>query len=79
MSLRVILSAIVILVLIAIFRVIGDSDAADLVLTNGNIVTVDDGNPTAQAIAIREGKILAIGSALAIDEFVGRQTEIRFC
>lgn len=76
MSLRVILSAIVILVLIAIFRVIGDSDAADLVLTNGNIVTVDDGNPTAQAIAIREGKILAIGSALAIDEFVGRQTEI---
>ena len=76
MSLRVILSAIVILVLVAIFRVIGDSDAADLVLTNGNIVTVDDGNPTAQAIAIREGKILAIGSALAIDEFVGRQTEI---
>ena len=55
---------------------IGDSDAADLVLTNGNIVTVDDGNPTAQAIAIREGKILAIGSAVAIDEFVGRQTEI---
>jgi len=76
MSLRVILSAIVILVLIAIFRVIGDSDAADLVLTNGNIVTVDDGNPTAQAIAIREGKILAVGSAVAIDEFVGRQTEI---
>jgi predicted amidohydrolase YtcJ len=76
MSLRVILSAIVILVLVAIFRVIGDSDAADLVLTNGNIVTVDDGNPTAQAIAIREGKILAIGSAVAIDEFVGRQTEI---
>ena len=55
---------------------IGDSDAADLVLTNGNIVTVDDGNPTAQAIAIREGKILAVGSAVAIDEFVGRQTEI---
>ncbi len=76
MSLRVILSAIVILVLVAIFRVIGDSDAADLVLTNGNIVTVDDGNPTAQAIAIREGKILAVGSAVAIDEFVGRQTEI---
>lgn len=76
MSLRVILSAIAIIVLVAILQVIGDSNAADLVLINGHIVTVDDDNPTAQAIAIREGKILALGSDTDIDEFVGLRTEV---
>ncbi len=76
MSSRVILSAIAILVLISVLRVIGDRDAADLVLINGHIVTVDDGNPTAQAIAIKEGKILALGSDADIDEFLGSQTEV---
>ena len=42
MSSRVIFSAIAILVLISVLRVIGDRDAADLVLINGNIVTVDE-------------------------------------
>jgi len=76
MSLRVILSAIAIIVLVAILQVIGDSNAADLVLINGHIVTVDDDNPTAQAIAIKEGKILALGSDADMDELVGSQTEV---
>ena len=76
MSSRVIFSAIAILVLISVLRVIGDRDAADLVLINGNIVTGDDANPTAQAIAIKEGKILALGSDADIDEFLGSQTEV---
>lgn len=76
MSLRVILSAIAIIVLVAILQVLRDSDSADLVLRNGNVITVDDDNPEAQAIAIREGKILAIGSDSDIDEFVGSRTEI---
>ncbi len=76
MSLRIILSTIAILVLVAILQVIGDSDSADLVLRNGNVITIDDDNPSAQAIAIREGKILAIGSNSDIDEFVGSRTEI---
>ena len=76
MSSRIIFSAIAILVLISVLRVIGDRDAADLVLINGHIVTVDDDNPTAQAIAIKEGKILALGSDADIDEFLGSQTEV---
>ena len=75
-SLRVILSAVAILVLISVLRVINDGDAADLVLTNGHIVTVDDDNPTAQAIAIRDGEILAVGNNSEINEFIGFQTEI---
>ena len=76
MSSRIILSAIAILVLISVLRVIGDRDAAELVNINGLIVTVDDDNPTAQAIAIKEGKILALGSDADIDEFLGSQTEV---
>ena len=36
-----------------------DTNSADLVLRNGNIITVDDDNPSAQAIAVRDGRIVA--------------------
>ena len=37
--------------------------SADLILTNGRIYTVDPDKPWAQAIAIADGRILAVGSA----------------
>src|SRR5471030_159081 len=42
---------------------------ADLILRNGKIVTMNAAAPTAQAIAIRGGKIVAVGS----DAYVRRQ------
>jgi predicted amidohydrolase YtcJ len=53
-----------------------DTNSADLVLRNGNIVTVDDDNPSAQAIAVRDGRIVAVGSDADIDEYVGAGTEV---
>ena len=53
-----------------------DGDSADLVLRNGNIVTVDDDNPTAQAIAVRDGRIVAVGSDAEIDGYVGAGTRV---
>jgi predicted amidohydrolase YtcJ len=53
-----------------------DPEPADLVLTNGNIVTVDDANPQAQAIAVRDGRILAVGTDSEIDEYVGSGTRV---
>jgi hypothetical protein len=38
---------------------------ADLVLVNGNIRTGDDGQPRAEAIAIRDGRVLAVGDIAA--------------
>lgn len=35
---------------------------ADLILINGNVVTVDQSLPNAEAIAIKDGKILKVGS-----------------
>ena len=37
--------------------------AADTIYTGGDIVTVNDAQPTAEALAVKDGKILAVGDA----------------
>lgn len=49
---------------------------ADLVLTNGNIVTVDVEQPVAEAIAIQGDRIVAVGSNEEILTYLGAQTEV---
>lgn len=39
----------------------GLKENADLLLVNGRVVTVDDKNPTAEAIAVRDGRIIEVG------------------
>jgi hypothetical protein len=36
--------------------------AADIVLFGGSIVTVDDAQPSVEAVAVKDGKIVAVGS-----------------
>ncbi|MGB5353995.1 MAG: amidohydrolase [Woeseia sp.] len=49
---------------------------ADLVLINGNIRTVDDSKPLAQAIAVRGDRIAAVGSNDDIAAWRGEETEV---
>lgn len=49
---------------------------ADLILTNGHLVTVDSSRPEAEAVAITGDRILAVGTMEEIDEFRGPDTEI---
>ncbi len=49
---------------------------ADLVLLSGKIVTVDESQPEAEALAIRDGRILAVGSDTEIEAYVGPNTEV---
>lgn len=49
---------------------------ADLVLVNGKVVTVDDALPEAQALAVKGGRILAVGSSDEIQGYVGRSTRV---
>src|SRR5215467_8698495 len=49
---------------------------ADLVLTNGNIITVDARDAVAQALAIRGSKIVFVGSSADVKKFVGEKTEV---
>ncbi len=52
------------------------TDFADLILTNGQIATVDTTNPTVQALAIKNGKILSVGTNKEIKKFVGDSTKV---
>jgi predicted amidohydrolase YtcJ len=51
-------------------------DAADLVLRNGRVVTVDSLMPEAEAVAIRGHTIIAVGTNAEIEAYVGRDTEV---
>ncbi|HSR68807.1 MAG TPA: amidohydrolase [Acidobacteriota bacterium] len=49
---------------------------ADLVLKNGKIATVDENNSEVQALAAREGRIVALGSDADIEAYLGPSTEV---
>src|SRR4029077_4004994 len=55
---------------------LGQQSAPDLVLTNGKIVTVDERFTIAQAVAIRGGRIAAVGSNQEIARLAGRNTRM---
>jgi predicted amidohydrolase YtcJ len=48
----------------------------DLILIHGNILTVDSKDSTAQAVAIRKGKIIAVGSDRDIQQLVTQATQV---
>jgi len=49
---------------------------ADLVLTGGHVHTVDDERPRAEAVAVRDGRIVAVGSATEVRPLVGPRTRV---
>mgnify|MGYP002631208418 CR=1 FL=1 len=52
------------------------SEHADLVLRGGKIVTVDADQPEVSGMAVREGRILALGTGEEMDAFVGPRTRV---
>ncbi len=51
-------------------------EPADLALVNGRVVTVDSAQPTAEAVAVRGGRILAVGSDADIRRYIGPDTRV---
>ena len=56
--------------------VAGQAEPADLVLRGGRIVTLDPAVPEAQALAARNGAIVAIGSNADVERYVGASTQV---
>src|SRR5690606_25659874 len=48
----------------------------DIIFHNGRITTLDRGNPVATAVAIKDGKFLAVGSDSEIDAMAGSKTRV---
>src|SRR5690242_13481305 len=49
---------------------------ADLVLRGGKIVTIDDRQPEAEALAVAGDRIVAVGSAAEINQRIGPSTRV---
>ncbi len=52
------------------------SDAADTVYLNGRIYTVDDDQPWAEALAVKDGRLLAVGRVADVDALSADSTEV---
>ncbi|MCP4727937.1 MAG: amidohydrolase family protein, partial [bacterium] len=65
-----------ILSLILILIGCGTNEVSDLVLMNGKLITMDPDNPLAEAAAVSNGKIVAVGSADKIEDYIGEETEV---
>ncbi len=50
--------------------------AADLILRNGAIYTVDDSQPWAEAVAVRDGEIVFVGADAEVTPFQGPRTRV---
>jgi predicted amidohydrolase YtcJ len=54
----------------------GDFNAPDLVLINGKVLTLDGRSTVTEAVAVRDGKILATGSSASIKSLAGSRTRV---
>jgi predicted amidohydrolase YtcJ len=52
------------------------SRPADLIVTNARVLTMDEDNPRAEAVAVRDGKVLAVGDRKTIGGLKGEGTEV---
>jgi len=64
------------ILLAALFLFGCTSEKADMVINNGIIYTMDDFYPLAEAVAIRDGKIIAVGSEYAVGPYIGSETKV---
>jgi predicted amidohydrolase YtcJ len=54
----------------------GPENPADLVLINGNVYTLDENQPAAEALAVRGDRIAAVGSEAEVRALVGNDTRV---
>ncbi len=54
----------------------GGSPGADMILHNGNVTTLDTNNPSATAIAIKDGRILKVGNNTEVLKLKNESTKV---
>jgi hypothetical protein len=68
--------AVGLIVLSGVTASVAQPPAADLIITNARVWTVDKARPTADAIAIRGDRVVAVGTAPEIDGLRGARTRV---
>jgi len=67
--------SLLVLLSLAFAPALAAQEPADLIVTNARIYTVDENRPLADAMAIRDGRVIFIGSARGAEVFAGSRTE----
>ena len=52
-----------------------DGEGADLILTNARVYTVESKQPWAEAVAVKDGRIVAVGSSVTVGKLRGAATK----
>ena len=52
------------------------AEPADAIWLNGPIITIDDAHPQAEAVAVRDGRIVAVGKRKAVLRYQGETTAV---
>ena len=53
-----------------------EQEHAEFIIINGKVFTVSEKNPQVQAVAVRDGKIMALGTDEEIKEYIGLSTDV---
>lgn len=66
------------LIIAALLFVPGNAalEGADVVFKNGQIYTVNERQPRAEAVAVKGGRIIFVGSNAGVKKYVGRETRV---
>ena len=78
---RILATGLLVFAVVALLAFAGVAGAAkphpaNTVFTHGYVYTVNPGQRTAQAVAVRDGKIIYVGSNQGARAFVGKKTEV---
>ena len=65
-----------VVLLLCVFASLAAAETATLIFKNGKVITLDKESRIAEAIAMRDGKILAVGSNAEMQPFQGAQTKV---
>jgi hypothetical protein len=63
------------LTLIGAVLIAGAVEPADLVVVNAQAITMDAGRPAAEALAVRDGRLVAVGSRADVEPLFGPRTQ----
>jgi predicted amidohydrolase YtcJ len=74
MTMKILTPYLLILITLFFAGACQQKEAADLVLWNATVYTVNDDLPAAQAVAVKSGNIVAVGSNEEVRELTGQNT-----
>src|SRR5262245_20455202 len=76
-KMRILIAALIVTVILISFApTSAKPEPADTVFKNGNFYTVDERQPRAEAVAVKAGKIIYVGSNKDVKAFEGNDTRI---